>query len=41
MNQIDIIYLVVLLGLLFTINFTYIKFPKNHDKLFKMLTEDK
>ncbi len=40
MSQVDIFYLIVLLGLLVTINFTYKKFPKNHDKLFKMLTED-
>lgn len=41
MNDINFLYLALLVGLFITINFVYRKFPKNHDKLFKMLTENK
>ena len=40
MGQLDIIYLVLLFGLFVLINLTYKKFPKNHDKLYKILTDD-
>ncbi len=40
MGKLDIIYLILLFGLFVLINLAYKKFPKNHDKLYKMLTED-
>jgi hypothetical protein len=40
MGTVDFWYLLFLLGLFIVINFTYKKFPKNHDNLYKILTKD-
>lgn len=40
MGNIDFWFLLVLLGLFFLVNFLYRKFPRNQEKLFKMLTKD-
>lgn len=40
MGDINLVYLALLVGLFITINFVYKKFPKNHDRLYKLLTKD-
>lgn len=41
MGNIDLLYLTVLLVLFLIVNFTYRRFPRNNEKLLKMLTDDK
>lgn len=40
MSQVDIIYLAVIFSVYLLINFAYKKFPKNHEKLYEMLTKE-
>lgn len=40
MSNIDVWYLFLLLGLFLLVNFTYKKFPRNQEKLYKILTKD-
>ncbi len=41
MGSIDLWYLLVLLGLFVIVNYGYKKFPRNDEKLLKMLTDQK
>ncbi len=40
MGNLNFWYLLLLLGLFIVVNFTYKKFPKNNEKLYKILTKD-
>lgn len=40
MSLVDIIYLMVLVGLLVAVSFSYRKFPRNQENLFELLTKD-
>ena len=40
MGNLDIWYLAVLLALFLVVNIAFKKFPRNHEKLIKMITED-
>ncbi len=40
MENIDFMYLLILFGFFVGINLIYKKFPKNNDRLFKLLTKD-
>jgi hypothetical protein len=41
MSELEIIYSSVILGVLFITNLAYKKFPRNYEKLYDMLTEEK